>query len=142
MTGDYALGSSVSTSTSGLTWQTGNNYTINDATLISGGSSSSGSSGSSTTKTVKLSATYDVGNGNAVYFTGSFNEGASWQTAVRGTWTSGNVWTATITVPGSNFEWKALKGAYSLGSTTSVSNLTWESGSNHNQSSTSVTPSF
>ena len=142
MTGDYGLGSSVSTSTSGLTWQTGNNYTINDATLISGGSSSSGSSGSSTTKTVKLSATYDVGNGNAVYFTGSFNEGASWQTAVRGTWTSGNVWTATITVPGSNFEWKALKGAYSLGSTTSVSNLTWESGSNHNQSSTSVTPSF
>ena len=150
MTGDYSLGSSVSTSTSGLTWQTGNNYTIADATLISSGSSSSsGSSGSSSsgssqtqTKTVKLSATYDTGNGNAVYFTGSFDEGKSWQTAVRGTWTSGNVWTATVTVTGSSFEWKALKGSYSLGATTSVSGLTWESGSNHNQNSTSVTPSF
>jgi alpha-amylase len=102
----------------------------------------SGSSGSSVT----LSATYDAGYGNALYFTGSFTEGNSWTTAVRGTWSTGNVWTASVTVPSAgSFEWKVMKGSYSLGSSvsTSASGLTWSSNSNASYpGTTSVTPSF
>ena len=80
---------------------------------------------------------------NAIYFTGTFDEGKSWSNAVRGTWTSGNVWTVTVNAPSSgNFEWKVLKGSYNKGATTSTSGLTWESGSNHNQNTKYITPSF
>ena len=102
----------------------------------------SGSSGSSVT----LSAAYNAGYGNALYFTGSFTEGNSWTTAVRGTWSAGDVWTATVSVPAAgSFEWKVMKGSYSLGSSvsTSAGGLTWSSNSNAvYPGTTSVTPSF
>ena len=184
MTGLYSLGETVSTSTSGLTWQSGSNSTVSDATLISEGTSTETTESSetvdstdetdssedtdstesttetttdttssttteeettteTTVETITLSVTYNTGSGKAIYFTGTFDEGNSWSTAVRGTWTTGNVWTATVTVPSSgSFSWKCLLGDYSLGETTSVSNLTWESGSNHTSDTTSVTPSF
>ena len=165
MVGPYNLGSTISTSTSGLQWQSGSNYTVANATLISSGSSSgstssgsssstgssssgssSSSSGSGTSTTnskVTLSATYNVGSNNAIYFTGTFDEGKTWTTAVRGTWTTGNVWKVNVTVPSSkSFQWKVLKGPYNYGTTVSTSYLTWESGSNHTQSTTSITPRF
>ncbi len=103
-------------------------------------------SGGTTESDVALSATYDAGYNNALFFTGTFSEGNSWTTAVRGTWTTGNIWTATVTVPsGGSFEWKVMKGSYSLGSSvsTSASGLTWSSDSNASYpGTTSVTPSF
>lgn len=103
-------------------------------------------SGGTTESDVTLSAAYDAGYNNALFFTGTFSEGNSWTTAVRGTWTTGNVWTATVTVPSSgSFEWKVMKGSYSLGSSvsTSASGLTWSSNSNASYPGTmSVTPSF
>jgi alpha-amylase len=102
----------------------------------------SGATGSSVT----LSAAYDPGYGNALYFTGSFTEGNTWAVAVRGTWSAGNVWTAAVTVPSAgSFEWKVMKGSYSLGSSvsTSASGLTWSSNSNAGYpGTTSVTPYF
>ncbi len=62
--------------------------------------------------TVELSATKDVGMGNAVYFTGAFDEAENWTKAVKGTWTEGNVWKVSVTATeGIGFEWKALKGS-------------------------------
>ena len=98
-----------------------------DATL--GGNGSSGSSGSG--GTVSLTATKDAGYGNAVYFTGSFNEGNSWKTAIRGT-CSDNVWSVNVT--GSSFEWKALVGSYDWGETVTISSQSawqWESDPNN-----------
>ena len=61
---------------------------------------------------IELSATKDVGMGNAVYFTGAFDEAANWTKAVKGTWSAGNVWKVTVTATeGQSFDWKALKGA-------------------------------
>lgn len=138
LTGDYNLGESVSTSTSGLVWASGANKTQADGTPVSGGSTP--------TTTVTIKATCNVGNGYGVFFTGDFGEANSWSTAVRGTWTSGNVWTATVTVPSSgSFSWKAMKGSYSAGETTSTgtSGMVWESGANHTYPSTSsITVSF
>lgn len=46
-------------------------------------------------------------------FTGSFVEGQNWTKAVRGTWSDGDVWKATVTVPSSgSFKWKPKKGTY------------------------------
>ena len=96
--------------------------------------------------TVTLSASCDAGYGNALFFTGTFSEGNAWTTAVRGSWSAGNVWTAAVTAPSSgSFEWKVMKGSYSLGSSVSTSSggLTWSSGGNLTYPSTvSVTPSF
>lgn len=49
--------------------------------------------------TVELSVTNDCGDGNAMFFTGTFTEAEAWTIAVKGTWSSGNVWKATVTVP-------------------------------------------
>ncbi len=100
-----------------------------------------GGGGSST---VTLSATKDVGSGNAVYFAGTFEEASNWTYVVRGTWNTGNVWTADVTVPSSgSFEWKALQYTYSSETTISqpTSGATWESGGNHTYPST-VSTSF
>ena len=87
---------------------------------------------------VTLSATKDVGYGNAVYFTGSFNEGNSWNTAIRGSCTN-NVWTVYVT--GSSFEWKALIGSYDWGESVTVknySNWSWEADPNNSYPSTTT----
>ena len=71
------------------------------------------------------------GYGNAVFFTGTFEEGKDWTVAVRGSYDNG--WYADVH-SSSDFEWKALTGSYSLGDTVVVSNnLVWESGSNHSE---------
>ena len=85
---------------------------------------------------VTLKMTKDVGDGNELYFTGNFVEGNEWKTAIRGTWTDGNVWEVEVTPPsGGNFEWKTLKGTYIADNGTALidGSLTWESGSDHNQ---------
>ena len=87
---------------------------------------------------VTLSASKDVGYGNAVYFTGSFNEGNSWNTAIRGSCTN-NVWTVNVT--GSSFEWKALIGSYEWGESVTVknySNWSWEADPNNSYPSTTT----
>lgn len=76
--------------------------------------------------TVELSVTNDCGDGNAMFFTGTFTEAETWTIAVRGTWSSGNVWKATVTVPSSGtFMWKALKGTYSSSETVAIKGNTW-----------------
>lgn len=76
--------------------------------------------------TVELSVTNDCGSGNAMFFTGTFTEAETWTIAVRGTWSSGNVWKATVTVPSSGtFMWKALKGTYSSSETVAIKGNTW-----------------
>ena len=76
--------------------------------------------------TVELSVTNDCGSGNAMFFTGTFTEAEAWTIAVRGTWSSGNVWKATVTVPSSGtFMWKALKGTYSSTETVAIDGNTW-----------------
>ena len=76
--------------------------------------------------TVELSVTYDCRSGNAMYFTGTFTEAETWTIAVRGTWSVGNVWKATVTVPSTGtFNWKALKGTYSSSDTVTINGNTW-----------------
>ena len=76
--------------------------------------------------TVELSVTNDCKSGNAMFFTGTFTEAEAWTIAVRGTWSSGNVWKATVTVPSSGtFMWKALKGTYSSSETVAIKGNTW-----------------
>lgn len=76
--------------------------------------------------TVELSVTNDCGSGNAMFFTGTFTEAETWTIAVRGTWSNGNVWKATVTVPSSGtFMWKALKGTYSSTETVAIKGNTW-----------------
>ena len=80
---------------------------------------------------VKISSNLNPGYGQAVYFTGTFDEGNSWTTAVRGSYDNGWYLNVHSSV---NFEWKALTGDYNLGQTVSISNsLTWESGENHHE---------
>ena len=105
-----------------------------DASLPSGGNSGGSGSGGDVT----LTANIDAGYGNAVYFTGSFNEGNSWKTAIRGT-CSNNVWSVNVT--GSSFEWKALIGSYDWGESVIISSQTgwqWESNPNNSYPSTTT----
>lgn len=92
---------------------------------------------------VELSVTNDCGDGNAMFFTGTFTEAEAWTIAVRGTWSSGNVWKATVTVPSSGtFMWKALKGTYSSTETVAINGNTWTWQNNPNNSypaTTSIT---
>lgn len=86
-------------------------------------------SSDSTSTTYRLYSNLNPGYGYAVYFTGTFDEGKNWTSAVRGTYNNG--WYADVTAS-SSFEWKALTGSYDLGEkVTNFSNLTWENGSNH-----------
>ena len=93
--------------------------------------------------TVELSVTNNCGSGNAMFFTGTFTEAEAWTIAVRGTWSSGNVWKATVTVPSSGtFMWKALKGTYSSTETVAINGNTWTWQNNPNNSypaTTSIT---
>lgn len=76
---------------------------------------------------VVLSATKDVGSGNAVYFTGAFDEAENWKKAVRGEWSDGNVWKATVTITeGQSFDWKALKGSWSNEAIVPITGDGWE----------------
>ena len=106
------------------------------------GSGSTGGGGTEPGETVTLSVNYDVGNGNAIFFTGSFTGANEWKTALRGTWNEGNVWTCTV--PAGDFKWKCLKGSYDLGESVTIegSGLVWESGDDHLSTETNVNPSF
>lgn len=76
---------------------------------------------------IELSATKDVGSGNAVYFTGAFDEAANWTKAVKGTWSAGNVWKVTVTATeGQSFDWKALKGSWSNETIVPITGDGWE----------------
>ena len=76
---------------------------------------------------IELSATKDVGSGNAVYFTGAFDEAENWTKAVRGTWSDGNVWKVTVTATeGQSFEWKALKSSWSDETIVPITGDNWE----------------
>ncbi len=76
---------------------------------------------------IELSATKDVGSGNAVYFTGAFDEAENWKKAVRGEWSDGNVWKATVTITeGQSFDWKALKGSWSNETIVPITGDGWE----------------
>lgn len=91
---------------------------------------------------IELSATKDVGSGNAVYFTGAFDEAENWTKAVRGEWSDGNVWKATITTTeGQSFDWKALKGSWSNETIVPITGDGWEwqSGSNNTYPTTTST---
>ena len=106
------------------------------------GSGSTGGGGTEPGETVTLSVNCDVGNGNAIFFTGSFTGANEWKTALRGTWNEGNVWTCTV--PAGDFVWKCLKGSYDLGESVTIegSELVWEEGANHPSTATEVTPDF
>ena len=106
------------------------------------GSDSIGGGGTEPGETVTLSVNCDVGNGNAIFFTGSFTGANEWKTALRGTWNEGNVWTCTV--PAGDFVWKCLKGSYDLGESVTIegSELVWEEGANHPSTATEVTPDF
>lgn len=106
------------------------------------GSDSTGGGGTEPGETVTLSVNCNVGNGNAIFFTGSFTGANEWKTALRGTWNEGNVWTCTV--PAGSFEWKCLKGSYDLGESVIIdgNGLVWEEGANHPSTVTEVTPDF
>lgn len=108
------------------------------------GTDSIGGGGTEPGETVTLSVNYNVGNGNAIFFTGSFTGANEWKTALRGTWNEGNVWTCTV--PAGSFEWKCLKGSYDLGESVTIEankdKLTWEKTGNHKSTETNVNPSF
>lgn len=102
----------------------GTNYAV----WTSGGSSSSSSSSSSGTGnvTVTLRMLKDVGQGNSLFFTGNNATLTNWGTGAQGTWTTGNYWTRSVTVPtGTTIEYKVR-----LGPTGGVGNQ-WETGANH-----------
>ena len=92
---------------------------------------------------VTLKMTKDVGHGNELYFTGNFVEGNEWKTAIRGTWTTDNVWEVEVTPPsGGSFEWRVLLGnsEHPTPVTIDGAGLTWENGNNHDQ--TNLHPPF
>ncbi|MBR6061732.1 MAG: Ig-like domain-containing protein [Spirochaetales bacterium] len=104
---------------------------LNKANVSHGG----GGGGSSVT----LKCTYDTGVGKAIYFVGTFDESNNWSNFIKGTWTSGNVWTVTVTSTSGSFEWKVIKADDGNPS----SNQQWQSGGNNSYpSTTSITPSF
>ena len=96
--------------------------------------------------TVTLSATFDTGPGSAIYFVGSFEEscsnGEGWKKAIKGTWTTVNVWKLTVTIPDSgSFAWKVLKEIDGEAVITSFTG--WMQGDDlQYPGKTSVTPSF
>ncbi len=68
-----------------------------------------GTGGTTGTK-VELTANYNVGSSNAIYFIGSFVESNNWQQAIKGTWNEGNKWKVYVTVPDNgSFAWKVVK---------------------------------
>ena len=70
--------------------------------------------------------TKNVGVGYSLFFSGSCTSLTSWGTGVQGTWTTGNIWVLTVSVPaGQDLQWKVRDG------TTGGTGNTWESGSNH-----------
>ena len=78
--------------------------------------------------TVTFNITKDVGNGNAVYVIGDF---CSWQiaSAVRLSWTNGNVWTGTMTKPqGTTISYKFVNASYNDPSASDI--WEWESDPN------------
>jgi len=90
-----------------------------------------------TTYSYTLESSDTVSSGNAVFFTGTFTEGKTWTTAVRGTYSSSTgKWTCSVTSSTTSFEWKCLTGSYSLGETATITagGLSWDSGSNKSQS--------
>ncbi|ULQ60609.1 hypothetical protein K7I13_04835 [Brucepastera parasyntrophica] len=139
------LGPSTSYSPTGDGY-TGNNpvYSGNDFAIWVKGEDGDDNGGGDNPTTVTLKMTKDVGFGNALYFTGSYNEGSNWTVATRGTYDDAGYWHVTVTPPsGGNFEWKVLKGTYDLGTSVNspFSGMTWESGTtNHDQSN--LHPSF
>ena len=83
----------------------------------------------SVVSTVRISSSLNPGFGQAVFFTGTFDGGNSWTTAIRGSYDNG--WFLDVTAS-HDFEWKALTGDYNLGSFVTISSaLVWESGANH-----------
>ena len=96
--------------------------------------------------TVTLSATFDTGPGSAIYFVGSFEEscsnGEGWKKAIKGTWTTGNVWKLTVTIPDSgSFAWKVLRESDGASEITSFNG--WMQGNDlQYPGTTSVIPNF
>lgn len=127
----YAENNPIYAGTNFAIWEKG----VDGTDSIGGGSTEPG-------ETVTLSVNYDVGNGNAIFFTGSFTGANEWKTALRGTWNEGNVWTCTV--PAGDFKWKCLKGSYGLVESVTIegSGLVWESGDDHLSTVTEVTPKF
>ena len=102
---------------------------LSDASGAENASASRSLSVNAAESTVRITSDLNPGYGKAVYFTGSFNEGNEWATAIRGSYDNG--WYADVN-SSSDFEWKALTGDYSLGSVvTDFYALTWEDGDNH-----------
>jgi hypothetical protein len=68
----------------------------------------------------------DVGQGNAIFYSGDNATLTNWGTGAQATWTTGNYWTYTLTVAsGTTINFKARLGTYG------GSGNTWESGANH-----------
>ena len=107
------------------------------------GSGSTGGGGTEPGETVTLSVNYDVGMGNAIFFTGSFTGANEWKTALRGTYDEATrKW--IFEVPAGTFVWKCLKGSYDLGESVTIegSGLVWEEGADHPSTVTEVKPNF
>lgn len=107
------------------------------------GSDSTGGGVTEPGETVTLSVNYDVGMGNAIFFTGSFTGANEWKTALRGTYDEATrKW--IFEVPAGTFVWKCLKGSYDLGESVTIegSGLVWEEGADHPSTVTEVKPNF
>lgn len=104
---------------------------------------------------VILKAKYDAGDGNAIFFIGSFSESEltagdnGWKRAVRGTYdTNTTMWTAPVTMPAgkTEFEWKAMLGSYDKGATvddTTSAGLKYQKENNNKYpDTTETTPTF
>jgi len=103
----------------------GTNYAVWTGSGSSSSSSSSSSSGGSNV-TITLRMLKDVGQGNAIFYSGDNATLTNWGTGAQATWTTGNYWTYTLTVAsGTTINFKARLGTYG------GSGNTWESGANH-----------
>lgn len=103
---------------------------------------------------IKLTAKYNAGYGNAIFFIGSFSESelasgdGGWKRAVRGTVSNKTEWTTYVTMPAgkTEFEWKAMLGSYDKGETvddTTSAGLKHQSGDNNKYpGTTEITPTF
>lgn len=105
---------------------------------------------------VILTVEMNVGEGNAIFFAGSFNESIidngstgnpGWQKAIRGTYNDGNKWTVPVTMQEgkASFNWKPLVGPYNKGDTVdniNNSGLKWKNGDNFTSNTTSVTLTY
>ena len=63
-----------------------------------------------------ITSDLNPGYGNAVYFTGDFEEGKNWTVAIRGTYEDGQ-WVCNVTSDEESFEYKALIGSWEEGET-------------------------